>query len=471
MFVRASIGAVLGVGVVLTTHSVCAEEPTLPEGLDIPAVTTPPDAPDLPEGLGGGTEPTQPAAPPAMAKDKLPFDLSGFFEVRIGPYTQSAPGQRNVAVAESRLQLQVDKTWHKVAFRLTGDFLLDAVPYSNAIDPELGQGWIDLREAYVSFSPIDFVDIKAGRQVLTWGTGDLLFLNDLFPKDWNSFLIGRDTEYLKAPSDAVKVSLFSDIVNIDMVYTPAFDADRFVDGRRVSYFNPMVGSTVGRSTVRFVDRPQHTFSDDEFAARLYRRLGAWELAGYLYLGYWKSPTGTDPMTGRGTFPGLNVYGASIRGPLAEGIFNAELAFYDSRDDRGGSNPFVNNDELRFLVGFEREVAPDFTVGLQYYLEQMLDHNDYRATLPVGVPRRDELRHVVTARFTLMTMMQNLEWSLFVFYSPSDNDAYLRPRVHYKVSDHWSAEIGANVLIGANETTFFGQFRDMSNVYVAARYSF
>ncbi|MFW6031595.1 MAG: hypothetical protein ACOC9T_03300, partial [Myxococcota bacterium] len=32
------------------------------------------------------------------------------------------------------------------------------------------------------------------------GTGDLVFLNDLFPKDWRSFLLGRDLDYLKAPS-------------------------------------------------------------------------------------------------------------------------------------------------------------------------------------------------------------------------------------------------------------------------------
>ena len=45
-------------------------------------------------------------------------------------------------------------------------------------------------------------DIKVGKQVLTWGTGDYLFLNDLFPKDYQSFFAGREDEYLKAPSNA-----------------------------------------------------------------------------------------------------------------------------------------------------------------------------------------------------------------------------------------------------------------------------
>ena len=46
--------------------------------------------------------------------------------------------------------------------------------------------------------------------MLTWGTGDLLFINDLFPKNWKSLAIGRDDEYLKDPSGAVKASFFHD---------------------------------------------------------------------------------------------------------------------------------------------------------------------------------------------------------------------------------------------------------------------
>ena len=97
--------------------------------------------------------------------------------------------------------------------------------------------------------------ITLGRQILTWGTGDLVFINDLFPKDWVSFFIGRDVEYLKAPSDALKVSAFSGWANLDLVYTPRFDADRFIDGRRLSFFNTGRGRLTGRDAVVLVERP------------------------------------------------------------------------------------------------------------------------------------------------------------------------------------------------------------------------
>jgi hypothetical protein len=103
------------------------------------------------------------------------------------------------------------------------------------------------------------------------------------------------------------------------------DADRFIDGQRLSYFNPVLGRTAGRDTVVRTDHPDDWFNDDELSLRLYRNFGAVETALYAYPGFWKSPVGFDPMSGRSTFPKLAVYGASLRGPIAGGIGHGELA--------------------------------------------------------------------------------------------------------------------------------------------------
>ena len=69
------------------------------------------------------------------------------------------------------------------------------------------------------------------------------------------------------------------------------------------------------------------------------------------------------------------------------------------------------------------------------------------------------------------MNQNLRISLFLFYSPTDQDAYLRPNANYKINDYWIAEIGGNVFIGEKDESFFGQFEDANNVYASIRYGF
>jgi len=74
----------------------------------------------------------------------------------------------------------------------------------------------------------NWFNMRFGRQVLTWGTGDFLFLNDLFPKDFNSFFIGRADEYLKAPSNSVQTTFMMKKVGLDLIWTPIFEPGRLL---------------------------------------------------------------------------------------------------------------------------------------------------------------------------------------------------------------------------------------------------
>jgi hypothetical protein len=395
--------------------------------------------------------------------ETLPFELHGFLEARGGLRTQDDPHEsKTTTLGETRLQFHLFKAFDWAKFRIKSDFLYDGV---------VEGADIDLREANAQFTPFEFIDLKVGRQILTWGTGDYIFINDLFPKDYNSFFIGRDDEYLKAPSDAVKTSMYTKVFNLDFVYTPQFDPDRFIDGERLSYFNPQLGRLAGEDAKVRPKKRDEWFEDDEIALRLYRNIKGYDLAVYGYDGFWKSPMGFDPQTEKAAFPRLSVYGLSARGKVWKGVGNIEAGYYDSRDDRSGKDPFVPNSQFRFLVGYEQELAKDFTMGVQYYLELMLDYGAYKRTLPQGSQAADGDRHVITLRLTKLLMYQNLRLSLFAFYSPSDQDAYVRPSVHYKITDRWSADVGANIFIGEKDHIFFGQFKDNTNVYLGVRWSF
>ncbi len=477
-----------------------AEDPLLPAGLGGPVSSS--AAPSLPAGLEGddsapalpggleSADSGEPAMPAGLKsdsdvsvvsqddsafdgarwKDDLPFELSGFWEMRAGHRLQDDPHEKGFSLGETRLQLQADKYFGPVAGRVTADLLFDPVLGRYAEDIDNGEGWLDLRETWLSFSPLDFIDIKAGRQILTWGTGDLIFINDLFPKDWNAFFSGRDTEYLKAPSDALKTSLFSAFANLDVIYTPQFDADRFIDGRRISYYNGNLGRRAGRDAVQIPDGRVSWFAEDEVSLRLYRNFEVFETALYYYDGYWKSPNGQTAAQVP-TFPRLKSFGASVRGPVYKGIMNVEAGYYDSADDPDGGDALIRNSEYRFLAGYEQEIASELTAGLQYYLERMDDYDAYRSNLPAGAFKKDKNRHLLTLRLTKMMMNQDLTLSLFTFYSPSDRDGYVRPRANYKLSDEWTMEAGGNVFFGDDKRTFFDQFEDNTNAYISARYSF
>jgi hypothetical protein len=389
------------------------------------------------------------------------IEYHGFCEARAGYRLRNDPYEKDMSIMEARYQFDL------FSMREWGDIKVKGDVYGDAVEEK---GVFDLREANIFTRPSDYMDLKLGRQVLTWGTGDLIFINDLFPKDWQSFFIGRDTEYLKAPSDAVKISLFHDWANLDIAYTPEFDADRFVSGERLSYWNLALVRRAGRDRQLGTQKRNDFFDDDELALRLYRNISNYELALYSYWGYWKSPGGFDPTMSYAIFPPLYVYGASARGTVGKGIGNVEIGYYDSADDRQGTNSLINNSEMRYLVGYTQEIGRDFTAGLQYYVEQMLDYGSYRGTLPGG-PARDEFRHLTTLRLTKLLMNQNLRLSLFTYYSPSDRDVYMRPIANYKASDNLALEVGANIFFGDQPYTFFNQFHHNTNLYTGVRYSF
>ncbi|MBZ0255436.1 hypothetical protein K8I31_05210, partial [bacterium] len=359
--------------------------PPLPQGLDAPQSSQlNSSGVPLPEGLGGASQETEsglPSLPDGLVSEDggaeqdssegdqqsgasffdnpevLGFPLHGFFELRNGWRVQADPAIRDDAsIGEARFQLESERFWGAHGIVWQSDFLYD--PVMDELDA-------DFRTLYFSSTPLDFFDLRIGRQILTWGTGDLIFINDLFPKDWQSFFIGRDEEYLKAPADAVKAGIFTDLVNIDFVYVPSFESDIYIRGKRISFWNDSLGRRSGDYDRLSFHTPGDWFDEDEFSYRVYRTVASYEVAFYGYNGYWKSPASVNPFDGAFEFPQLSVYGASIRGGVGPGIGNIETGYYDSSDDSSGDDPLIRNSEFRFLMGYEQEAAKNFTVGVQY----------------------------------------------------------------------------------------------------------
>lgn len=404
-----------------------------------------------------------------------PFlEINGFMEGRVGGRTNGDKLDDMTTLAEARLQLEAEKVVGPFTLNITSDLVLDPEGKQKnserqEIDHGLGQRAIDLRQASVLFSPASNIDIKVGRQTMTWGLGDLIFINDLFAKDFRSFFLGRDDEYLKAPSNAIKGSIFSNFANLDVVYTPRFASDRFINGRRVSFFDGSINGIRNRENPMSVDIPSRWFKDDELSIRAFRSLGAYEGALYFYNGFWKSPAGQDSILGASIFPRLKTFGVSFRGPLSVGIMSLEGGYYHSPPMNGRAANTGNG--LRVLVGYEIELGQDFTLGLQYYFEHHLEEKKYNRGWSHGTSRARKFRDIGTFRITKLLLNQYLRISLYNFFSPTDQDGYLRWQTSYRVSDGVKINGGLNLFYGQDPFTFFNQFESSSNVYFGLRFLF
>lgn len=385
-----------------------------------------------------------------------------------GRLDDNNPTATEYTASETRLQLRAAHYGDRGEFFGRMDFFYDGADSSR-------YDW-ELREAFLKFRLGSNFDLKIGRQILTWGTGDLIFINDVFAKDYRSFFVGRDDQYLKAPQNALRIEYYHNIGSLTLVFTPRFEPNRLPTGRRLSYFNPMAdsgrGAIVGEGYFFAPPTPAAKFENSEIAAKFQRQVGTFALAGYAYKGFYKNPRGFDPATMMPFFPELNIYGASVRGTLQGGVLWLEGGYFDSRQDRDGIDPFIPNSQMTGMVGYERQVASNLTANLQWQAEYMLDHDNYKAERDtLGGYIRDEVRHLLTSRWTKLLYSELVTLSLFGFYSPTDEDYYIRFSAAYKYTDELELMAGGNVFDGTYESTEFGQFQLNDNLYVKLTYGF
>ncbi|WP_298444978.1 hypothetical protein [uncultured Ferrimonas sp.] len=296
---------------------------------------------------------------------------------------------------------------------------------------------LDWRQASVSLSPAAGLELKLGRQILTWGTADLLFVNDLFRKDWQAFFNGQPQDYLKAASNAVKLSWFGQRLNADLIYQPRFEADNALLSLDATGAPPTAAEP----------------NQEVLATRLFGQWQRLEWALYQHHGY--SGSASLTATGHSEFAPVDAIGASVTAPIGGGIGNIEW----------GKQWYQGNgqsDQSLLLLGYQRSLPQQLTLGLQYQWQRW--HQPYRSG--------DQWRHyrqLATVRLDKHSLQQKLTLSLFAFYSPSDADYYLRPQLRYRHSDQWQFSFGVNLLDGRHPNTFFSQLHQHSNGWLRLQY--
>ncbi|MBR0573211.1 MULTISPECIES: DUF1302 family protein [Pasteurellaceae] len=393
---------------------------------------------------------------------KSNWNMGAFIEADYGVFTHNhTANNRDKSLAEIRSEI--------FANRYFGSHFLSAKLDLIADDIDDHSLQADLKELFVDFKLNDKMSVRLGQQVLTWGTGDYIFINDLFSKDWQSMLSGRDDSYLKKSDPAVKFNWFNDFANINLAWIPVFNGDEYISGERFSYYNPMLGKVTNQRVK--TENPKNTLSNSALALRLSKRFNGVEYALYGYHGLYSQPTAFNPITGKNKFPKINAFGASVRGSVMGGIANAEISHWNFLEEKTGDNPFIPNDQINFLVGYEHELVQNVTLSGQYLVQKMQNYEKAKQSAFNPDLLIDKWHQTLTLRLNWQAMQQKLNMSLFAFYSPDEKDFYIKPKISYRQNDHWFYEIGANLFGGKNKHTQWGQFKENSNIYTRLKYNF
>ncbi|MEW6409561.1 MAG: hypothetical protein AB1488_05550 [Nitrospirota bacterium] len=399
---------------------------------------------------------------PAFAED---ISLHGFVQ---GNYSARVTGDRppeskggDLVWADERIQLKIDGGIKAFRFFTKTDLIGEHI--NEKAD-------VEFREAYVDYAVKNW-DARLGKQMFTWGVGDLIFINDVFPKDYEAFFSGRPMEYLKRGVDAVKVGLYPKVTSIELVAIPFFKSNNYPKSERFIMYDSMPNVKE-----RSEKEPNPRVKNTEYAVRIYRDILGMDAALYAYRGFHRKPAmmvdnPDSPKYITYFYPRLSVYGFSLQGRMLEGVVSLEGGYYDSKEDRAGKNSMIPNSQTRGLVGYNRQLWEDFTIGIQYYSEYMHRYTEYKNSLSPGSPRDKRLKQLTTLRLTQLLKYQTIKLSLFTFYSPSDKDYMINPEFKYSLSDHVWFAIGGNVFGGGKPHTEFGQLNKDDNIYTVVRYEF
>jgi len=325
-------------------------------------------------------------------------------------------------------------------------------------DEAIGLVSATVRELSVEWHPSSVFSVKAGRQILTWGVSDYLYVNDIFPKDYDDFFTGGDFSRTKAPVDGVRLSGRMSDTDIEVVASrSAGDLSP-----RIDRFAALAGGA--RSADNANDQV-------DVAARVTSHVGDWDVAGYVASFRTREQRfftdGNDLVYDR---PRDAHIGFSLTGNAAGGVTSLEAALRHTGTDR---NDVVSRDFLpsavKLIAGYSSEVSQDLTASTQLQLDTLLSRNRYRNSLAPGI------RPVATTLATLNVRLQR-QWSnqtvatgaqLFI---TSEGDFLLNPFTSWSPADGWTIQGGVNLFDGKPDTNW-GAFENDSNIYILVRYSF
>lgn len=358
---------------------------------------------------------------------------------------------------------------------------------------------LEVREAYVEIYdfPLDRMDLRAGRQLIPWGTGDLVSPTDnINPLDLSDFKdFGR-----RLGSDALQLTWYPGPVTVTAVYVPVFTPARLPSGW-INLFLPPDLADLSEDKI-ILNLPAATLQESAFGLKLAGRIGGYDLSVSYLDGRYDLPA---PKEARGKitqitnplnpleslildevslfFPRRRVLGLDFAGELGSAGIWAEVAVFfpekvttvtridmpDPLPDQTLETVYLDKPYTKYLVG------TDYTFPGGTYLNFQFLHGFPHEQ---GVKEIEELEDYLFFALEKTVMNGRLKITPLAgllaiqdFTDLRNNYALvLAPEVSWYPVDGAEITLGVNWIECAGDS-LFSRFRDEDELYLKFKYSF
>lgn len=295
-----------------------------------------------------------------------------------------------------------------------------------------------LREAYAYYSDNHW-DVRAGRQIITWGVADALRLTDIIsPMDYTEFL-AQDYDDIRIPVGALRLRYSREKWCFEAVAIPVSSFFELPTDDK----NPW---SVGPLPIG--DEPNHRLSNMEYGGRLSFFLSGIDFS-FSALHTWnKMPVFCD---GIGQYRRMTMLGADVSVPVGKFVVRGEVAEYLDEAQTFGRAASTNA-----LLGIDWYAGNDWSLSAQYshkYITSGDNRNSGLATFRIS----KELLH------------NTLALQSFAYVDVTNGGVYNRLSADYAINDQLHATIGYDYFHA--DRGMFTVYKKNSELFFKLKYSF
>jgi len=364
----------------------------------------------------------------AQDEDSLRVSVKGFVDtyhaVRI-----KAPNDWMSSRSRVRGELTLEKGY-------AGAFVSANLIHNTILKERSG---LQLREAYAYYSD-EHLDVRAGRQIITWGVADALRLTDIIsPMDYTEFL-AQDYDDIRIPVSGLRLRYSREKWSVEAVAIPVssfFDLPTDAE-------NPW---SVG--PVPIGSEPVHKAYNMEYGGRLSFFLSGIDFSLSALHTWNKLPVICN---GVGEYRRMTMLGGDVSIPVGKFVVRGEVAEYLDELQSGGARAASTN----ALIGLDWYAGNDWTLSAQY-------SHKYVA---LGEHRNTGLS---TLRISKDLLHNTLALQTFAYIDVTNGGVFNRLSADYALNDQLHAIIGYDYFHA--DSGMFTIYKKNSELFVKLKYNF
>lgn len=330
-----------------------------------------------------------------------------------------------------------------------------------------------LREAYLDVY-FNSMDLRIGKQQIIWGKADGVFITDVIsPKDLQQFLL-PDFDEIRIGITAVKADYYLGNNTFELVWVPIFTPTQMPEEDSIWMLEPdlPIPPTFDYSEKDVDKKLENSEIFAKFSALT--SLADFEvMAGYAWD---DDPTmhitkmidsnthQLDSLIVTPKHHRLGLVGGSFSTTLAGFVLRGEGAFYSGKyfgsNDPTLADGVAEKNYLHYLLGLNRTLW-DIKLSVQFIQQVILDYDESLVD--------DEFENTMTFLASKDFLRETLRMELFSYIGLNSEDALIRPKITYDLTDGFELVAGANIFVGSEGK--FGQYDDNDMSYFKVKYSF